>query len=85
MKITVESTTQIVELVTPSGGVVNARVWQGKTENGTPVQLFVTRIAPEIPKSHPDIDRLTADFERELQRQADPRPSVQAIPLRMII
>jgi hypothetical protein len=28
---------------------------------------------------------LTAEFERELQRQADPRPTVVAIPLRFII
>lgn len=84
MKITIESTDKIVELV---GNDIAAptRVWQGFTESGIPVQVFVTRIAPEIPRSHPKIDELTAEFERDLQRQADARPSVEAIPLRMII
>ena len=84
MKIRIESTSKIVTLVV--GGVdVSARVWQGETDGGIPVQCFITRIAPEIPKSDPDIDELTAEFERDLKRQADPRPTVDAIPLRMII
>lgn len=82
MKITIESTSKMVELVV---GVqrarVPARVWQGETDGGVPVQVFVTRIAPEIP---PD-DSRQADFERELLRQADPRATVEAIPLRLII
>lgn len=85
MKITIESTSKIVMLKHGGGPEVPARVWQGQTENGIPVQVFVTRIAPEIPKSDPRIDELTAEFERDLKRQADPRPSVEAIPLRMVI
>jgi hypothetical protein len=85
MKITIESTTKIVDLIIDSEFAVPARVWQGVTESGIPVQCFITRIAPEIPKSDPRIDELTAEFERDLKRQADPRPSVEAIPLRMII
>ena len=84
MKAKIESTTKIVTLVI-GGHDVPARVWQGETESGIPVQCFITRIAPEIPKSDPDIDELTAEFERDLKRQADPRPTVDAIPLRMII
>lgn len=84
MKVTLESTTKIVEL-NSQDGVMLARVWQGETESGVPVQAFIIRIAPEIAQGHPDIDRLTVEFESELQRQADPRPSVQVIPLRMII
>jgi hypothetical protein len=84
VKITIESTTKIVQLQMGDHSVP-ARVWQGETESGVPVQCFVTRIAPEIPNTHPDIDRLTVEFETELQRQADPRPSVVAIPLRFII
>lgn len=84
LKITVESTTKIVTLVV-GGHDVPARVWQGETADGIPVQCFITRIAPEIRKDHPEIDSLTAQFERELKRQADPRPTVEAIPLRMII
>lgn len=84
MKITIENTSKIVTLVV-DGRDVPARVWQGETESGIPVQCFVTRIAPEIPKSDPRIDALTVEFERELKRQADPRATVDAIPLRLII
>lgn len=84
MKITVESTSKIVTLYV-GGHEVPARVWQGETQDGTPVQCFITRIAPEIPKTDPHIDQLTQQFERELQRCADPRPTIEAIPLRMII
>jgi hypothetical protein len=84
MKITIESTPKIITLVI-DGNEVPARVWQGATELGIPVQCFITRIAPEIPQSDPNIERLTATFERELVRQVKPRPTVEAIPLRMII
>jgi hypothetical protein len=84
MKIRIESTSKIVTLVV-GGKDVPARVWQGETDGGIPVQCFITRIAPEIPKSDPNIDDLTAEFERDLKRQADPRPTVEAIPLRMIL
>jgi hypothetical protein len=84
MKITIESTSKCINLVV-DGVQVPARVWQGYTDSGIPVQCFITRIAPEIPKTHPQIDELTAMFDEELQRRADPRPSVAAIPLRLII
>jgi hypothetical protein len=84
MKITIESTSKIVTLVSGDHGV-QARVWQGETDGGIPVQCFITRIAPEISKSHPRIDELTAEFERDLKRQADPRATVDAIPLRFFI
>ena len=79
MKIRIESTSKIVTLVV-GGKDVPARVWQGETDGGIPVQCFITRIAPEIPKTDPDIDALTAEFERDLRRQSDPRPTVDAIP-----
>lgn len=84
MKVTLENTTKIVALAL-NGTYVPARVWQGETEDGIPVQAFITRIAPEIPQTDPDIAARTAAFERELLRQADPRPSVAAIPLTLII
>lgn len=84
MKITIESTTKIVTLDSP-GSSVRARVWQGETESGIPVQVFVTRIAPEIPRDDPRIDELTLEFERDLERCADPRPTVEAIPYRFFI
>lgn len=86
MKITIESTAKIVELVLAADGTtVPARVWQGHTDSGIPVQVFVTRIAPEISKTDPRIEELTAEFTRDLKRQADPRITVDAIPLRFII
>jgi hypothetical protein len=84
MKIIIESTAKIVKLVI-NGEDVPARVWQGETADGIPVQAFITRISPEIEQSNPRIDELTAEFERDLKRQADARTTVQAIPLRMFI
>lgn len=58
MKVTLDSTTQIVDLETPSGRVP-ARLWVGHTENGIAVHAFITRIAV-----HKDDD--ASQFEREL-------------------
>jgi hypothetical protein len=90
MKITIESTDKLVELIAAgkAGGpavFVMARVWQGETESGIPVQVYVTRIAPEIPESDARIDELTAEFDRELQRTATPRPTVASIASRLIL
>ena len=84
MKITIESTSKIVELVV-NGAAVHARVWQGSTDSGVPVQAFITRIAPEVAKDDPRCAELTEQFDRELTFRADPRPTVEAIPLRLII
>lgn len=80
MEIRLESTDKVVTLETATGQVP-ARVWQGHTAAGTPVQAFITRIAPEVP---PD-DPRTAEFARELQEHAAPRSTIQSIPLRMIL
>lgn len=86
MKITIESTTKIVTLEDRfSRASMQARVWQGQTESGIPVQVFVTRLAPEIDQDNPDIEKLTAEFEHDLLRQDAPRETIEAIPLRMII
>lgn len=79
MKITIESTDKIVDMAA-GDNAIQARVWQGQSESGIPVQCFVTRIAPEIKQTDPRFDELTAEFERELSRQADPRASVSALP-----
>lgn len=84
MKITIESTRKIVMLETLSGHVA-ARVWQGETENGIPVQCFIPRIAPEVEEGDPRFADVQKQFQEELDRMADPRPSVAAIPLRMVI
>jgi hypothetical protein len=77
MKVRLESTTKIVELVV-NGATVPARIWEGTTENGVRVHAYVTRIAVE---KCGDV----AEFERDLLEQAAPTPAVQAIPLRMIL
>lgn len=73
MKITIESTTKIVEL-----NRVPARIWEGHTESGIPVHCYVTRIAV-----HESQD--CSEFERELEEHRKPSVEVEAIPLRMII
>lgn len=81
MKITIENTTQIVQVFTTKdmSGPIPARVWKGFTESGIPVQCLVTRIAA------PNAANL-AEFERELQEQTPaPAPDVPAFPLKLII
>ena len=73
MKITVESTSKIVEL-----NGVPARIWEGKTESGIPVHCYVTRIA--VAK-----DKDSFEFARDLQEHRPPSAEVEAIPLRMIL
>ncbi len=73
MKITIESTEKIVTL-----NDVPARIWEGRTDSGTPVHCYVTRIA--VVKEED-----TRTFETELQEHRPPSADVQAIPLRMIL
>ena len=77
MKISLESTTKIVELVA-NGGTVPARIWEGVTDGGIAVHAFITRIAAL------ETDNLT-DFERELQSHKAPSPVIDVYPLRMIL
>jgi hypothetical protein len=73
MKIEIESTTKIVTL-----NGVPARIWEGKTANGTPVHCYVTRIAVSG-------DADASELERELLEQRPPTLEIQEIPLRMIL
>lgn len=82
MKITIESTTQVV-FVNPREGDraesgLACRVWEGETESGIKVQCLITRIAAS------KNDNL-AQFERELIEHSAPSADVRAFPLRMII
>lgn len=77
MKVTLHSTTKIVELDN-NGAIMPARVWEGHTEGGIPVIAFITRIAAERTED-------LAEFERDLAEQAVPSAAVQAWPLRMIL
>lgn len=77
MKITIESTSQIIE-IRSNGAVVPARVWEGWTNSGIHVQVLVTRIAALKTED-------LAEFDRELTAQKDPQFLPSAFPLRMIL
>lgn len=83
MKVTLESTTRIVELEVAAGVVVPGRIWEGVTESGIRVVALVTRIAAETGNG-PDT---LAEFERELQQCHEPRTrgALEAFPLRMVL
>lgn len=70
MRITIESTSLVVKL-----NGVEARVWQGTTDRGIPVQCFITRVAVERTED-------ASDFERELKEHAAP---TVGWPARMLI
>lgn len=77
MKVTLESTTKIMEL-TLNGQTFPARIWEGRTENGIACHAYITRIAV-----HDSLD--ASQFERELQEHRRATPAIEAIPLRLII
>lgn len=78
MKVTLESTDKIVELVTATGAVP-ARIWEGTTDSGIPCHAFITRIAV-----HKNDD--ASQFERELLEQRPPRNAdLAAISTRLVI
>jgi hypothetical protein len=77
MRVQLESTAKLVELKIGQAWVP-ARVWQGHTESGIPVHVYITRIA-----AHRKED--LAEFEAELKEQSAPSPEVEAIPLRLIL
>jgi hypothetical protein len=80
MKVTLESTTRVVEVVTPSG-IVPARVWEGETESGIKVVALITRIA-----HHKRDDAFAHEFEAELKAQRTPsEDALKAFPARLIL
>lgn len=77
MKITIESTGCMVEIVNQGTGVP-ARLWTGKTESGIEVQVLVSGIAVRASEDQ-------AEFQAELQEVAAPTPDALAFPLRMVM
>lgn len=71
MRVTLESTTKVVTLVTEAGSVP-ARLWEGTTESGIPCHAFITRIAA---RSDSDL----SEFQRELQQQVDPSRALAGV------
>ena len=68
MKITIESTGDIVELH-GDGIFAPARLWRGTTENGVPVIAMITRLG--VPEGLPSDTYLA--FDRELKHEPDSR------------
>lgn len=82
MTITVHNTDKIVTLTQRAmAEAVECRVWEGTTESGVPVHVYIVRIAVE--------EKLEAaayeDFERQLLETRKPTPAIAAIPLRLIL
>ena len=74
MKITIESTSKIVQL-----NGVPARLWEGETESGIKVHCFITRVG--VDKDDPRI----GEFEKDLEEHSVPSPAIQSYPARLII
>jgi hypothetical protein len=77
MTITLEATSKIVDLATPTGSVP-ARIWEGHTARGISIHAFVTRVAVDKTED-------TAQFERELVEQRAPSAAVAAYDMRLIL
>ncbi len=77
MKLTVESTTKIVEL----DNGIPARIWEGHTESGVAVHCYITRVAV----AEGQAESVYKQFETELAECRKPSAGVLAIPLRMIL
>lgn len=82
MKITIEPTAALVELVGENGHGVPARVWEGTTEDGVPVVVFVTRISPQ---THDEAVNQRFAAELVSTRQPSFEPFVSGVPLRLIL
>jgi len=87
MKITISSTDQIIELERRDGrhGIsVPARLWEGFTESGVPVHVYVTRLSPQI-EDTPENQATLAEFSKELLQHQPPSVEFGPIPLRLIL
>ncbi len=77
MKLTIENTNRMV-LLENAHGSMEARIWEGKSEDGVEVICFITRVMVRR-------DADNARFERELTEQRVASDAAAAIPLRLII
>ena len=78
MKLTIEPTDKIIEIITEHGDKVPGRVWQGRTEFGVDVALVVTRVAT-------DKENDLTEFNATLSPQPPARTAREAFPMRMIL
>lgn len=80
MKITISPTSKIVTCKPgPLETGIQARVWEGHTENGIKVHCLVTRVA--VGKDEPRIE----EFHQALQEVNAPSAEIEAYPTRLII
>lgn len=79
MKITIESTSRLVEIRTPTGNVL-ARIWEGTTDGGIRVICLITRISV---REDQDLD--LTQFNAELEEHRAPSADAQAYPLHIIL
>ena len=68
MKATIESTTRMVQV-----NGVPARIWEGRTESGIEIILYVALVAHAA-------DAPPTEFEKELRIMKDPSPKADAVP-----
>lgn len=75
MRITIESTTKLVEV-----NGVPARIWEGVTDSGVPVHCLITRVM---------VDRAddTGQFDAELGAEHRPprNADIEAYPMRLLL
>jgi hypothetical protein len=86
MEVTLEPTSKIVSLQVDVTGVTHsmpARIWEGVTDQGTPVHAYVTRICPSVREPLPE--HIAKEFEASLKETRAPTPGIAAIPLRLIL
>lgn len=78
MRIILNSTAKVVELVDGTAGRVNARVWEGTTDDGVKVVALVCRITPT--EDEADL----AGFERDLLTTVPPLAAL-TVPHRLLL
>lgn len=65
MKITIESTSEIIQIASEQGPTIRGRIWEGETDSGIKVSCLITRIAANA-------DQDLSQFERELVETKQP-------------
>lgn len=77
MKVTLESTEKVVQIVV-NGTSVPARIWEGKSKKGIACHAYITRIAVA---NNDD----SSEFEKDLTEHKAPTAEIAQIPLRLIL
>lgn len=73
MKVTLESTSKIVTL-----NGVGCRIWEGKTEGGVPIHVYIALTAVDSSED-------ASELERDLRESKPPSAAVAAFPARLVM